>query len=110
MVKAQKYLLDHLGIIKLLAVIGGSMGGMQVLQFASLYPDKTYSANSCSFDKSGQSKTFNTIFDFPDGGDVTVTCTDWGEDIINEYKWDDNLQVEISHKEYTNFINYEFYK
>ena len=33
MVKAQKYLLDHLGIKKLLAVTGGSMGGMQVLQF-----------------------------------------------------------------------------
>ena len=33
MVKAQKYLLDYLGIKKLLAVTGGSMGGMQVLQF-----------------------------------------------------------------------------
>ena len=35
-VKAQSYLLEHLGIKKLLAVAGGSMGGMQVLQFASL--------------------------------------------------------------------------
>ena len=34
MVKTQKYLIDHLGIKKLLAIIGGSMGGMQVLQFA----------------------------------------------------------------------------
>jgi len=40
MVKAQKYLLDHLGIKKLLATTGGSMGGMQVLQFTSLYPDQ----------------------------------------------------------------------
>ena len=39
MVRAQKYLLDYLGIKKLLSVIGGSMGGMQVLQFAALYPD-----------------------------------------------------------------------
>jgi homoserine O-acetyltransferase len=35
MVRAQKLLIDHLGIEKLFCVIGGSMGGMQVLQWAS---------------------------------------------------------------------------
>lgn len=39
MVNAQKVLLDHLGIEKLLCVIGGSMGGMQVLQWAVSYPE-----------------------------------------------------------------------
>ncbi|MCH6258779.1 homoserine O-acetyltransferase [Puniceicoccaceae bacterium K14] len=39
MVRAQKILLDHLGINKLHAVIGGSMGGMQVLQWAIEYPE-----------------------------------------------------------------------
>jgi len=40
MVRAQVMLLDHLGIDKVFAVIGGSMGGMQVIEFAASYPDR----------------------------------------------------------------------
>ncbi len=40
MVNAQTYLLDHLGIKKLLCVIGGSMGGMQALQWVASYPER----------------------------------------------------------------------
>ena len=39
MVHAQKLLIDHLGISQLYAVVGGSMGGMQVLQWTVTYPD-----------------------------------------------------------------------
>ena len=44
MVKAQKALLDHLGIEKILTVIGGSIGGMQVLEWAVRYPKMVVSA------------------------------------------------------------------
>lgn len=44
MVKVQKRLVEHLGIDRLLAVIGGSMGGMQVLEWAVRYPDCVASA------------------------------------------------------------------
>ena len=39
MVRAQKHLMDHLGIKKFLAIAGGSMGGMLALQWAISYPN-----------------------------------------------------------------------
>lgn len=44
MVRTQALLLDHLGIDKLLCVIGGSMGAMQVLEWASSYPQRVRAA------------------------------------------------------------------
>ncbi len=44
MVRAQARLLDHLGIATLHAAVGGSMGGMQVLQWAAAYPARVRSA------------------------------------------------------------------
>jgi homoserine O-acetyltransferase len=44
MVRAQALLLDHLGVWTLAAVVGGSMGGMQVLEWAATYPARVRSA------------------------------------------------------------------
>src|SRR5579872_5896499 len=44
MVRAQAMLVEALGIETLFAVIGGSLGGMQVLQWAADYPDRIHAA------------------------------------------------------------------
>jgi len=44
MVDAQKQLMDHLGVYRLNAVIGGSVGGMQALEWSVRYPDRVESA------------------------------------------------------------------
>ena len=44
MVDAQKALMDHLGIKKILCVVGGSIGGMQVLEWCLRYPEMVVAA------------------------------------------------------------------
>lgn len=44
MVRAQALLLDHLGIDQLFCVAGGSMGAMQVLEWAAHYPERVFAA------------------------------------------------------------------
>ncbi len=44
MVRAQAMLIGYLGIETLFSVVGGSMGGMQVIEWAASFPDKVFSA------------------------------------------------------------------
>ncbi len=44
MVRAQQMLMASLGVERLFAVVGGSMGGMQVLQWAATFPERVFAA------------------------------------------------------------------
>ena len=63
MVRAQAMLLDHLSIETIFSVIGGSMGGMQVLQWATDYPDrvKTAIAIATTWRHSAQNIAFHEV-------------------------------------------------
>ena len=57
-------------------------------------------------DKSGKSLATVTSFNFADGSQVKVVCTDWSE----EMGFTDALKVVINSKEFSNFISNEAYK
>src|SRR6187397_846896 len=63
MVRAQAMLLHHLGIDMLFAVTGGSMGGMQVLQWAASYPERVFAALpiACATRHSAQNIAFHEV-------------------------------------------------
>ncbi|MBU1406069.1 MAG: homoserine O-acetyltransferase [Proteobacteria bacterium] len=63
MVTAQKALIDHLGISRLLAVVGGSVGGMQVLAWCARYPQMVRAAIPLATTPrhSAQSIAFNEV-------------------------------------------------
>jgi len=63
MVNLQRHLLDHLGIPSLLTVTGGSMGGMQALQWAVSYPERVRSviAIATTHRHSPQQIAFNEV-------------------------------------------------
>ncbi len=74
MVRAQALLLDHLGIEQLFCVIGGSMGGMQALQWAANYPDRVFAAIpiACAARHSAQNIAFHEV-----GRQAIMADPDW---------------------------------
>ncbi len=74
MVRLQKMLIDHLGIPRLLCVAGGSMGGMQALQWAVTYPEMVVSAIpiATTARSSAQQIAFNEV-----GRQAIMADPDW---------------------------------
>jgi homoserine O-acetyltransferase len=79
MVEVQVRLLDKLGIAKLLAAVGGSMGGMQVLQLAVAHPDRLHLAipMACAAYQPPQAVAFNEV-----GRQAIMADPDWN---LGEY-------------------------
>jgi homoserine O-acetyltransferase len=76
MVRLQQMLIDHLGIPRLLSVTGGSMGGMQALEWAVAYPDRVVSAIpiATTTRHSAQQIAFNEV-----GRQAIMADPDWNE-------------------------------
>jgi homoserine O-acetyltransferase len=82
MVEAQLRVIRHLGIERLFAVIGGSMGAMQVLQWASRHPDKVFAAIPIAgaARHSAQNIAFHEV-----GRQAIMADPDWrGGDYLNQ--------------------------
>lgn len=76
MVRLQKMLIEHLGIQRLLAVAGGSMGGMQALAWTVAYPDAVAAAIpiAATCRHSAQQIAFNEV-----GRQAVMADPDWNE-------------------------------
>jgi homoserine O-acetyltransferase len=76
MVRAQAMLLDHLGIPTLACVAGGSMGGMQALQWAASYPARVHSvlAIATAARHSAQNIAFHEV-----GRQAILADPEWNE-------------------------------
>ena len=76
MVRLQKMLIDHLGIERLLAVTGGSMGGMQALEWTVAYPDSVAAAIPIATTSrhSAQQIAFNEV-----GRQAIMADPDWNQ-------------------------------
>jgi homoserine O-acetyltransferase/O-succinyltransferase len=76
MVRLQTMLIDSLGIDRLLAVAGGSMGGMQALEWAVSYPERVVSAIpiATTTRHSAQQIAFNEV-----GRQAIMSDPDWRE-------------------------------
>jgi homoserine O-acetyltransferase/O-succinyltransferase len=76
MVRLQRMLIDWFGIRRLLTVTGGSMGGMQALEWAVAYPDSVVSAIpiACTMRHSAQQIAFNEV-----GRQAIMADPDWND-------------------------------
>lgn len=85
MVKAQALLLDKLGIGKIFCVIGGSMGGMQALEWARRFPERIFAVMpiATSTRQSAQNIAFHEI-----GRQAIMADPDWCDgDYIAQKKY-----------------------
>jgi homoserine O-acetyltransferase len=83
MVEVQRMLLDHLGIESLFSIAGGSMGGMQVLEWMTRYPQRVKSAIviASTSKLSAQALAFDIV-----GRNAIIMDPDWKEGLYSHSK------------------------
>ena len=93
MVNAQYFLLKHFHITKLFCVTGGSMGGMQVLQFVSNYPNAAQTAIpiACTSNHSAQNIGLNEL-----GRQAIMADSNWQNGSYNEKNCTPNKGLSVA--------------
>ena len=93
MVNAQYHLLEFFKINKLFSVLGGSMGGMQVLQFVSNFPNKTQTAIpiACTASHSAQNIALNEL-----GRQSIMADHNWSNGFYEENKKSPNKGLAVA--------------
>ena len=93
MVNAQYHLLEFFKIKKLFSVLGGSMGGMQVLQFVSNFPNKTQTAIpiACTASHSAQNIALNEL-----GRQSIMADHNWSNGFYEENKKSPNKGLAVA--------------
>jgi len=93
MVNAQYHLLEFFKIEKLFSVLGGSMGGMQVLQFVSNFPNKTQTAIpiACTASHSAQNIALNEL-----GRQSIMADHNWSNGFYEENKKSPNKGLAVA--------------
>ena len=60
-------------------------------------------------DMSGESFSYGTWFYLKNGGYASITCTEMGEKVRNDFGWTDELSIGISNQEFMDYLRSEAY-
>ncbi len=58
-----------------------------------------------NLDPSGKSKKYDVYFDFPNGDNITLQCSDWSKKIKQENNWTSGISVAILTNEFNDWIS-----
>ncbi len=77
------------------------------MEFEDLFNnyEKTDYIYSPKLDPSGKSKKHDVYFDFPNGDNVTLQCSDWSEKIKQENNWVSGISVALLTNEFNDWIS-----
>ena len=66
--------------------------------------DNDYITSGTNASFTSESRAYISDWNFPNGDMVRVWCSEWGEDVIREFNWNNELNVKIQNKDLMDFI------